>query len=53
MSKKTRGEVVREILLSKTAPKDPGQLAQILKPSFTCRLIKGDETNPWILEIYI
>ncbi len=53
MSKKTRGEVVREILLSKTAPKDPGHLAQILKPSFTCRLIKGDETNPWILEIYI
>lgn len=53
MSKKTRGEVVRAILISKTAPKDPAQLAQILKQSFACTLLKGDETNPWVLEVYV
>ena len=53
MSKKTRGEVVRAILISKTAPKDPAQLAQILKQSFACTLLKSDETNPWVLEVYV
>ena len=53
MSKKTRGEVVREILLSKIAPKDPAQLLQILKESFTCTLIKGDQSTPWVLEVYV
>ncbi|MEY3636321.1 MAG: hypothetical protein RL147_750 [Actinomycetota bacterium] len=53
MSKKTRGEVVRAILISKTAPKEPAQLAQILKQSFACTLLKGDEANPWVLEVYV
>jgi cytoplasmic iron level regulating protein YaaA (DUF328/UPF0246 family) len=53
MSKKTRGEAVRAILISKTAPKDPRQLTKILKESFTCTLIKGDQSTPWVLEIYI
>jgi cytoplasmic iron level regulating protein YaaA (DUF328/UPF0246 family) len=53
MSKKTRGEAVRAILISKTVPKDPGQLIKIIKESFTCTLIKGDQSTPWVLEIYI
>jgi cytoplasmic iron level regulating protein YaaA (DUF328/UPF0246 family) len=53
MSKKTRGEVVRALLISKTVPKDPEQLAQILKESFACTLIKASGSAPWILEVYI
>ena len=53
MSKKTRGEAVRAILISKTVPKDPGQLIKIIKESFTCTLIKGNQSTPWVLEIYI
>ena len=53
MSKKTRGEAVRAILISKTVPKDPGQLIKIIKENFTCTLIKGNQSTPWVLEIYI
>jgi cytoplasmic iron level regulating protein YaaA (DUF328/UPF0246 family) len=53
MSKKTRGEVVRAVLLSKVIPKDPEQLKQIVKESFNCKLIKSGQSTPWILEIYI
>jgi cytoplasmic iron level regulating protein YaaA (DUF328/UPF0246 family) len=53
MSKKTRGEVVRAVLLSKVIPKDPEQLKQIVKESFNCKLMKSGQTTPWILEIYI
>ena len=53
MSKKTRGEVVRAVLLSKVIPKDPEQLKQIVKENFSCKLIKGGHATPWILEVYI
>jgi cytoplasmic iron level regulating protein YaaA (DUF328/UPF0246 family) len=53
MSKKTRGEVVRAVLLSKVVPKDPEQLKKIVMESFSCKLIKGGQTTPWILELYI
>jgi cytoplasmic iron level regulating protein YaaA (DUF328/UPF0246 family) len=53
MSKKTRGEVVRAVLLSKVIPKDPEKLKQIVKESFSCKLIKGGHATPWILEVYI
>ena len=53
MSKKTRGEVVRAVLLSQVVPKNPEQLKQIVSESFKCKLIKGDQTTPWILEVYL
>lgn len=53
MSKKTRGEVVRAVLLSQIVPEDPEQLKQIVKESFNCKLIKGGHVTPWILEVYI
>lgn len=53
MSKKTRGEVVRAVLLSKVVPKDPEQLKKIVMESFSCKLIKSGQTTPWILELYI
>jgi len=53
MSKKTRGEVVRAVLLSKVIPKDPKQFKEIVSGSFSCKLKKGGQTTPWILEVYI
>jgi cytoplasmic iron level regulating protein YaaA (DUF328/UPF0246 family) len=53
MSKKTRGEVLRAVLLSQIVPEDPEQLKQIVKESFNCKLIKGGHATPWILEVYI
>ena len=53
MSKKTRGEVVRAVLLSQVVPKNPEQLKQIVMESFNCKLIRGGQTTPWILETYI
>ena len=53
MSKKTRGEVVRAVLLSQIVPKDPEQLKQIVKEIFNCKLIRGGHATPWILEVYI
>ena len=52
MSKKTRGEVVRAILLSGASPKTPKELTKILKESFTCTLIQGTQSSPAVLEIY-
>ncbi len=53
MSKKTRGEVVRAVLLSQVAPKNPEQLKQIISESFNCNLIRSGQNTPWILEVYI
>jgi cytoplasmic iron level regulating protein YaaA (DUF328/UPF0246 family) len=53
MSKRTRGEVVRAVLLSQVVPKNPEQLKQIVMESFNCKLIRGGQTTPWILETYI
>jgi cytoplasmic iron level regulating protein YaaA (DUF328/UPF0246 family) len=53
MSKKTRGEVVRAVLLSRAVPRDPEQLKQIVMESFNCKLLKTGKATPWILEVYI
>ncbi len=51
MSKKTRGEVARLILLSKTVPKTPKDLFDIVNQEFVCELHQGDSGQPWILEV--
>jgi hypothetical protein len=52
MSKKTRGEVTRAILLTKAAPKKPHQLFEIIQASFECELIARTPDTPWVLEVY-
>jgi cytoplasmic iron level regulating protein YaaA (DUF328/UPF0246 family) len=52
MSKKTRGEVTREILKAPRIPKTPEELQVIVAQTFECELISGDEKNPWTLEVY-
>ena len=51
MSKKTRGEVARVLLLSKSAPTNPHELRAIVSAHFNCELIVANGKNPWVLEV--
>ncbi len=52
MSKKTRGEVSRHILLTGKEIKTPKQLQEIVSQVFTCDLIESTDNEPWVLEVY-
>ena len=52
MSKKTRGEVTRHILLSGKVIKTPAQLHEIVSQEFTCTLIEPIDQEPWVLEVF-
>jgi len=52
MSKKTRGEVARALLLSSITPETPQQLEKIVAESFNCELIETTDEKPWVLEVY-
>ena len=52
MSKKTRGEVTRHILLSGKVVKTPAQLHEIVSQEFTCTLIESIDQEPWVLEVF-
>ena len=52
MSKKTRGEVTREILKATVLPKTPEELRELVAQTFECELISGNEKNPCVLEVF-
>jgi cytoplasmic iron level regulating protein YaaA (DUF328/UPF0246 family) len=52
MSKKTRGEVTRHILLTGIEIKTPQQLQETVSQGFTCTLIEPTDKEPWVLEVY-
>ena len=52
MSKKTRGEVTREILRALEIPKTPFDLQAIVSQQFECELIAAEKNTPWVLEVY-
>lgn len=52
MSKKTRGEVTRHILISGEDIQTPQKLQQIVSKGFTCHLIEATAKEPWVLEVY-
>jgi hypothetical protein len=52
MSKKTRGEVTHELLKATQIPKTPQELQANVEQKFECELIRGDEKNPWVLEVF-
>ena len=52
MSKKTRGEVTRHILLTGQDIKTPQELQEIVSQGFNCILIEPTEKEPWALEVY-
>ena len=52
MSKKTRGEVTRQILVNGEKIETPQQLQQIVSEGFSCTLIEATAKDPWVLEVY-
>ena len=51
MSKKTRGEIARWLLQSRSVPKTPEDLYAIVSEKYPCALTPSDGVNPWILEV--
>ena len=51
MSKKTRGEITRWLLQSRSAPKTPEDLYAIVSEKYPCALTPSDGHDPWILEV--
>ena len=51
MSKRTRGEVVRHLLLNKCVPTTPQELFEIVSQNFECELFDTNGKAPWVLEV--
>lgn len=51
MSKKTRGEIARWLLQSRSLPKSPEDLYAIVSEKYPCALTPSDGSSPWILEV--
>ena len=51
MSKKTRGEITRRLLQSRSVPKTPEDLYAIVSEKYPCALTPSDGVEPWILEV--
>ena len=51
MSKKTRGEITRWLLQSRSMPKTPEDLYAIVSEKFPCALTPSDGVEPWVLEV--
>ena len=51
MSKKTRGEIARALLQTRSIPKTPEDLYAIVSEKYPCALSASDGVEPWILEV--
>lgn len=51
MSKKTRGEITRWLLQSRSVPKTPEDLYSIVSEKYPCALTPSDGHEPWVLEV--
>jgi uncharacterized protein len=51
MSKKTRGEIARWLLQSRSIPKSPEDLYAIVSEKYPCALTPSDGSEPWVLEV--
>lgn len=51
MSKKTRGEIARWLLQSRSMPKTPEDLYAIVSEKYPCALTPSDGVDPWVLEV--
>jgi len=51
MSKKTRGEITRWLLQSRSVPKTPEDLYAIVSEKYPCALTPSDGVEPWVLEV--
>lgn len=51
MSKKTRGEVTRELLTSRSIPQTPEDIYAIISEKYPCALTPPTDGQPWVLEV--
>jgi hypothetical protein len=51
MSKKTRGEVTRALLVSRSIPKTPEDIYAIISEKYPCALTPPKDGEPWVLEV--
>ena len=51
MSKKTRGEITRWLLQSRSMPRTPEDLYAIVSEKYPCALTPSDGIHPWVLEV--
>lgn len=51
MSKKTRGEITRWLLQSRSIPKTPEDLYAIVSEKYPCALTPSNGVEPWVLEV--
>ncbi len=51
MSKKTRGEIARWLLQSRSIPKTPEDLYAIVSEKYPCALTPSNGIDPWVLEV--
>ena len=51
MSKKTRGEITRWLLQSRSVPKTPEDLYAIVSEKYPCALTPSNGVEPWVLEV--
>jgi cytoplasmic iron level regulating protein YaaA (DUF328/UPF0246 family) len=51
MSKKTRGEVTRALLVSRSIPKTPEDIYAIISEKYPCALTPPQDGDPWVLEV--
>jgi cytoplasmic iron level regulating protein YaaA (DUF328/UPF0246 family) len=51
MSKKTRGEIARWLLQSRSVPKTAEDLYAIVSEKYPCALTPSDGSEPWVLEV--
>jgi uncharacterized protein len=51
MSKKTRGEVTRALLVARSIPKTVEDIYAIISEKFPCALTPPQDGDPWVLEV--
>jgi hypothetical protein len=51
MSKKTRGEIAKLLLQSRSIPNSPEDLYAIVSEKYPCALTPPNNGEPWILEV--
>ena len=51
MSKKTRGEVTRALLVARSIPKTPEDIYAIVSEKYPCALTPPKDGDPWVLEV--
>ncbi len=51
MSKKTRGEITRWLLQSRSVAKTPEDLYAIVSEKYPCALTPSNGVEPWVLEV--